>query len=383
MNKIYLFFFLLPLFFSCTDKTHFKVNGHFADGNETVSMVYLKKVDLNSETIIDSAKISHSGKFVFKVKRPACPDFYRLSFANHDILFSVDSTETIGVDIRKHEDEFLCEISGSENSRLIQELRLSLLDIENQFKSIYTDSIVKTDFLFNQRYEQLSSALSNHKKKAEQLIFSNPRSAVSYYALFQEFHHIPVFDPFDEKDLLCYAAVATSLNIYCPHSERSKHLSNLVLQVRKSKRVHALKSLFADSATGLIDIHLPNEKGKEVLLSGLKGKVVLLSFCYYETKHAEAYLDTLLGFYKKYVTQGFQIYSVSFDENFQFWRLVSRQLPWITVHDSDTLSSHLFALYNITDLPLFFLINKQGDIVSRHTQLDSDFEKQVLTLLKE
>ena len=83
----------------------------------------------------------------------------------------------------------------------------------------------------------------------------------------------------------------------------------------------------------LIDISLPDIKGKQQKLSDLKGKVVLLDFTAYQTDYSPEYNILLAKIYKQFRDKGFEIYQVSLDNNENFWKVSASNLPWICVRD--------------------------------------------------
>lgn len=83
----------------------------------------------------------------------------------------------------------------------------------------------------------------------------------------------------NKDDVKCFAAVATSLNNYYPHADRSKNLYNIVIKGMKNTRAPQQKVVElpteAVSETGIIDINLRDMKGNMHKLSDLKGKAVI------------------------------------------------------------------------------------------------------------
>ena len=87
---------------------------------------------------------------------------------------------------------------------------------------------------------------------------------------------------------------------------------------------------------------------------------------------------TMRELYEKYNKQGFDIYQISFDRREHFWQQSAGNLPWTCVRDAHGSS---ISLYNVQTIPTFFLINKNGEIILRDTQIENT-EKEIEKLLK-
>lgn len=81
--------------------------------------------------------------------------------------------------------------------------------------------------------DSLGVLLKNYKDDVKiNYIFAAPNTAAAYFALFQKLNNYLIFDPLNNKDdVKCFAAVATSLNNFYPHADRSKNLYNIVIKV--------------------------------------------------------------------------------------------------------------------------------------------------------
>ena len=59
---------------------------------------------------------------------------------------------------------------------------------------------------------------------------------------------------------------------------------------------------------------------------------------------------------------------------------MTANLPWISVRDADGLNSTLLLRYNVPQLPEFFLIDRQNNLVKRSEQM-TDVEAEIKRLL--
>ena len=131
------------------------------------------------------------------------------------------------------------------------------------------------------------------------------------------------------------------------------------------------------------DIALKNPNGDEISVSDLKGKIVLVdfwaSYCMMCTEDHCYYFKPI---YNDYKDHGFEIYSISVDENIKNWRhaIEKDSLNWIQVSDLMGQESPVFTKYAVEDLPTNYLLNEEGRIIARNVDA-SDLEETLNTLL--
>jgi thiol-disulfide isomerase/thioredoxin len=122
----------------------------------------------------------------------------------------------------------------------------------------------------------------------------------------------------------------------------------------------------ANIADPRLHIKLPDVKGDSVALASLKGKVVLLDFWASWCMPCRAANKKLVKIYDKYKAQGFEIYSVSVDDEKRDWvkAIEKDKITWLQVNDPRTWGAQSAVNWNISVLPTTFLINKKGDVVA-------------------
>lgn len=117
------------------------------------------------------------------------------------------------------------------------------------------------------------------------------------------------------------------------------------------------------------DIKLQTPEGKEKSLSELKGKIVLIDFWASWCGPCRKENPSVVAAYKKYSSKGFDIYSVSLDQNKEKWTAAIEQdgLVWNShVSDLAGWNSSAAALYGVRSIPAAFLIDKEGKIVAKN-----------------
>ena len=357
----------LCMFFlsACNYSSDFTVKGVVAGADG--QLMYLENVGISNVVTLDSIKLAPGGKFKFTEKRPEYPDFYRLRLNNQLINFAVESTETISFVADAGTFATSYSVEGSENSKAIKAITLAQLDANqaiSRLRKEYEDKMI-SDTTYRMK---VLAAADAYKEVARKYIYSAPMSTAAYFALFQQIDGLLFFDLYDRKDVKAYGAVATSYNHTYPESPRSKHLYNLTLQSMKVLRAQRPVdySNVETKEISFLDIELPDVRGEVVKLSTVApGKVVLINFTAYQMEWSPALNMALGELYTKYHDQGLEIYQVSLDSDFHFWRNGASNLPWVTVHDPQSVYSQVAGLYNVKQLPALFILDRKGNLVKR------------------
>lgn len=368
---------------SCNSGSKFKVDGAVSDANG--KMLYLESSGLEGIIPLDSVRIKGNGSFSFSQPRPESPEFYRLRVEDKVINFSIDSTETVAIKAPYIDFATAYTVEGSENSQKIKELSLKQAHLQNSINALLLAA--RSNKLGHDVFEDsLAVLLKDYKDDVKvNYIFAAPNTAAAYFALFQKVNGYLIFDPLNNKeDIKCFAAVATSLNNSYPHAIRSKNLYNIVIKGMKNTRAPRQKTLEIPddkiSETGVIDISLRDIKGNVRKLTDLKGKVVLLDFSVYQTPAGAPHNLMLRELYNKYASQGLEIYQVSLDADEHFWKTSADNLPWICVRDGNGVYSTNAAMYNVREVPAYFLINRNNELSVRGEDV-KDLEKAIKALL--
>lgn len=375
---------IILLLTSCSDSEQFKVKGNISEAEG--SMLYLEHVDVLGNIPLDSTRLNAHGNFNFAVNKYNSPEFFRLRVNNKFVNFVIDSTETVQIngDYTKLEKEY--EISQSEDNEKIKELSLKLnglqADIDKLMKKAIDKEMPVT--VFN---DSVANMMQHFKDNVKfNYIFKAPNKLYSYFALFMRVNDFLMFDPYNNKDdIKCFAAVATSMEQKYPHSDRTKHLTNITLRGMKNTRNKEGKTLYIPeekySETGIIDISLNDANGNTVKLSSLKGKVVILDFMVHQSTISVGHNLFLRELYDKYKDKGLEIYQVSLDADEHYWRQTTINLPWICVRDQNGVYSPLVESYNIQAIPTIYLVDRNSNLDTKVTEMES-VETRILQLLK-
>ena len=381
MKKVvyYLFALVLVGLSACENGPKFKVQGEVADAeNKTI---YLEASGLEGIVLLDSAKLGSKGSFNLAGACPETPEFYRLRMDGKVINFVVDSTETVTIKAEAAKFDTEYTIEGDESNQKIKEL--VLLQAELQQK---VDKLSQSQLPAGIAQTQLVTLINEYKNKVKKgYIYEAPNKPYAYFALFQTLNGYMIFDPLANKDdVRCFAAVATSLNNIYPHADRSRNLYNMVIKGLKNTCEPRQTTVEIDPSiikeSGVIDIKLKDLKGKERSLTELAGKVVLIDFTIYNNTMSATHNLALRELYNKYHEKGLEIYQISLDADEHFWKTSADNLPWICVRDERASYSNYISLYNVTQLPSIFLVDRSNSLNARGENIE-DLEAAIRKLL--
>ena len=368
---------------SCNEKK-FHVNGTI--GNAADSTLYFENMSLNGPVVVDSVKLSADGTFAFDEKAPAAPEFYRLRIAGQIINIAIDSTETVNIKAEYPGMASQYEVSGSEDCSRIKELTLMQMGLQTQLNAIAQNPQLNAAAV-NDSVMRVIEAYKTRVKT--EYIFKEPMKASSYFALFQTLYDggqpVRIFNPrSSEQDVKVFAAVATSWDTFYPNEERGENLHNIAIEgmkdirILKSKQAQGILDAQKVNTSGVIDFTLTDNKGNERRLSSLNGKVVLLDFHLFANEKSLQRIMMLRELYNKYHAAGLEIYQVSVDGDEHFWKTQTAALPWISTRVDD--DSRVLQLYNVQQVPTFFLLDRNCNVVKRDAQI-KDIDAEIKALL--
>ena len=368
---------------SCNEKK-FHIDGTITGAAD--STLYFENMSLDGAVKIDSAKLSEDGTFAFEGTAPTAPEFYRLRIAGQFINIAVDSTETINIKAQYPQMATQYEVSGSEDCQRIKELSLMQSSLQAQVNAIARNPELGAQAVA----DSVSRIVEAYKTRVKtEYIFKAPMKASSYFALFQTIYAggqpVLLFNPrTSEQDIKVFGAVATSWDTFYPNEKRGENLHNIAIEgmkdVRYLRSQQQAEEIEASkvNTSGILDFTLTDNTGAARSLSSLKGNVVLLDFHLFADQNSMKRIMWLRDLYNKYHAQGFQIYQVAIDGDEHFWKTQTAALPWISTRVDDNTSS-ILQMYNVQQVPTFFLLDRSCNVVKRDAQIkDIDAETKAL-----
>lgn len=384
LSSLALAFLVAASMTSCNERK-FHIEGTI--GNATDSTLYFEHMSLNGPVAVDSVKLASDGSFSFDGAAPTAPEFYRLRIAGQIINIAIDSTETIGVKAEYPSMAYDYKVSGSDDCSRIKELAVMQMRLQAQVNAIAQNQLLDAKTM----NDSINGAVEAYKTRVKtEYIFKAPMKASSYFALFQTLYagdqSVLIFNPrSSEQDVKVFAAVATSWDTFYPGEERGENLHNIAIEgmkdVRLAKSRNSASEIDASkvNTTGMLDITMTDNKGNRRSLSSLAGKVVMLDFHSFADENSRQRIMMLRELYDKYHAAGFDIYQVSIDTDEHFWKTQTAALPWVSVRADDD-SQQALRLYNVQQVPTFFLLDKNGNVVKRDAQV-KDIDAEIKALL--
>ncbi|MDE5829147.1 MAG: AhpC/TSA family protein [Duncaniella sp.] len=326
----------VSVFTGCTDNK-WTVRGQLEPS--AGSAIAVEANDNGRWYMLDSVKIDSKGDFSYSHDAQGYPDVYRLRNDNVTVYFPIDSIETVTV--KREGDRYM--VSGSSQADMMMK----------------ADSIIGSGASDNEIKNQLS-----------RLILTDPASITAYYVINRKVAGQPIFNPSIKKDLRAIGAVANAYNEQRPADPRTGYLKRLYLS---SRFVKDKGTSVVANEIGSPEINLYDNTGVRRSLNELseQGKIVVLNFTSYAAEESPAFNLMLNSIYEKFHDTGLEIYQVSVDEDEYFWKRAADNLPWVTVINDAHNSGQVLMDYNVGSIPTVFIINRNGDVVERVTDLSN------------
>ena len=386
------------IFCGCNSNHSGVIDGVITNANG--EKLILEHLSAGTPVVVDTIALNESGKFSFKPQlETGGPDFFCLRIGNQSIPLAFDTLATpihITADFKRFGSDY--SVGDNELNALLKEaaqegnrLRRSVLDANAAFNERKITSQVY--------YDSIATLVDNYKETMlKKYIYNDPSNPVAYYVLFESVRGLSIFDPYDAVDNRAFGAVATGWMHNYPNSPRVEILKKVTTEgqiIRKRDKMQAERS---DSLNNIpvtvatnFEIVLTDIRDKEVALSSLIGNdhVVLLDFTAYYLQNSPAHNALLAKMYEKYESRGLRIYQVCMDPDENFWKVSASNVPWTSVREKNVLwdqngniqYARSAAIYNIQQIPMIYLIDRQGSVAAR-VETESKLEGEILKLLK-
>ena len=296
---------------SCTaEKKGYVIDGQVADVNEGV--MYLKKYVDKSFVDVDSAVIV-DGKFRFEGVAPEAlaHGLTTKKESNRPMVFFLDND---AMQVSMNESGKELNITGSEAN----------------------DIYMRNAKITRAKGYSLDSLLAAH-----------PSSPVAAYFVVKDFAY--------ELDLEGMKAARAKFDASLAGTEYVKQIESMIGRMEK-----------VQVGSVAPDFTLPDVDGNPVSLSSFRGKYVLVDFWAAWCPDCRKENPNIVAAWNKYKDKNFAVLGVSLDRNRDQWLAAIEKdgLTWTQVSDLKYWSSDAAVLYCIRWIPMSFLIDPEGKIVS-------------------
>lgn len=376
MNKQRLCVLLASVAVCCScHSSKVKISGRIV-GNDATT-IYLEQVSPLSQTLIDSAQLDAQGGYRFELKEAVrTPSLYNILYDGERIPLLIARGDRLTVSSAGNVVHNYT-VEGSEESELLRQFYQGFVSGAQQLDRI-AQQFGRANLQEEQRKELVKEYTAEYYRiRREQLrfIIENKSSLAAVYALYQRLPgDTHLFN--GDSDIIYFRTVAEAIEERYPESP---YLQSLLGEIARMDASISLTAKIIEA--GYPDLELTDIYGKKIRLSSLLGKVVLLDFWSAELGSSNALNAELKNTYKKYASAAtpFEVYQVAIDSSKPHWinAVQEQELPWISVSDLRGRASVALGLYNVQRLPSNFLIDKEGNIVSKDiygTSLDAKLD---------
>lgn len=385
MRKLFFAFLILAssaasvvLISSCGNKDTASEKEILIDGrfiHSRANVIYIDIIHVEEIEKTDSLILDEDGAFRFR-RETDKPLFLKISTAEDNFITVIaepGQTITLSGDINALAESYT--VSGSPATELLAQY---LAFSRNQFKQLDTLALIWENNKYAENKMAVRDSLDstakiiykNQRDYTLDLVKKNPESLGSLFILYQYFGRQPVLDPFEYFSV--YENLAKKLAAKYPDFEHVGHLNMKVNKTRLAiKEEEEIKNRL-DSGKVAPDFSLPDLNENQFKLSDLKGHVVLLHFWASWSSESMRQLPALRQYQQNYGPKGLAIVSVSFDYDREMWTATveKEKMKWTNICDLKYTDSPIAKLYHIEKTPYFFLLNREGEIVNKNSNID-------------
>jgi thiol-disulfide isomerase/thioredoxin len=128
---------------------------------------------------------------------------------------------------------------------------------------------------------------------------------------------------------------------------------------------------------------LPDRAGKQVDVRSFRNNYVLVDFWASWCPPCRIFNRTLVKLYKRFHPMGFEVLSVSLDEDKKAWQRAIRTdgLRWTQLVDTLAWNSAVATAWDVLGVPASFLIDPEGNIIARNLH-GGELEKKLEEIYK-
>jgi len=355
MHKLTFSFLVISLLFAFGCSTQkkapaFAISGEIKNAR-TGKIILTQEEDINRKKVkfIEEVKPDKDGKF--KLELNLEPHIYSLNFYDEKkLVLAIDKGQEIKIKADGNDLDNII-ISGSEDTEKLQAYEAFRAEsLERLVKSVrkkIKDAGQEFDPNAVEAGQEEIESYEKHKGELNDFVSKKMGDSIAIY---------PTTLRWDgEKNLSLFEGLASNFE--------KKH-GDIAITKRIKEKVALLKATSIGGKAASIE--MPDKDGTLAKLDPSKKKYTLVDFwaswcgpCRRESK-------TIASLYEKYKSDGFEIYSVSLDDDRAKWLEASEKDKriWTNVSSLKAFETPAAFEYAVTALPAKFLIDSEGKIVA-------------------
>jgi peroxiredoxin len=335
--------------------------------------VYLQQVISNGGVKnIDSVRLSPANNnFTFKGKIFDDGGFFKLNvFNKQQVLLLIEGGDRLNVVVEGTDApnaKLQTVIDGSKNMLYYQRLMQHIETLQEKVNAWNQEYAMATNRSDETKQKSIQSQFQIEQKTTiEKIKALFPEMGTSLVALYA----VNFLNPDEEIDFLAEVAER-----FAKDKPQSKQAQTFVASVA-SKRGLALGAVAPE-----LTLNTPD--GKPLQLSTLRGKYVLIDFWASWCGPCRQENPNVVKLYQRFKEKGFEVYSVSLDNDRTRWMNAIQQdrLLWSHVSDLKGWQSQGASLYQVSAIPQTFLIDREGHIIAKNLR-GTALEAKLTEILK-
>ena len=344
--------------------TTFELKGTLT--NSKGETLYLEKLASQTPLRVDSCVLDENGNFSFENYVPTL-GFYRIKFSEQNFgMLVMDSTNKISITGSAKDLGNTYKVEGSPDTKLFLEYNEETKVFQRQQDSLneaFRYAMTTGGKMDSLRVDSLSKTFEGiYLKVVDGYCARVAEKAKANASMFPTIIAIQPLDP--EKYADVFKAVDEGLMKKYPNNADVNMFHNMMAKMNANPFKAGVEAP---------EINLPDPSGKNIALSSLRGKVVLIDFWASWCGPCRKEMPNVVAAYKKYKSKGFEIYGVSLDKEVGPWVEAIKKdgITWTQVSDLKWWQSDVVKTYNIQGIPFTVLLDKEGKVIAKDLRGDA------------